>query len=259
MRRLVGILWFVAFAASGTAAAAGFDPAQTAAIDKAADAFAALAKDSYKTGSPPRQADPAARDLLDVIFTTSGLNQGGGPVPFEQIDKLNDWLLRIVKTGMVYVFAGTGIADIAKAQGIDAKVQQQIVKNTVTFAPENGRYFDAQLAVSQAEIDSVTAEMAAHPDKFKAANAISGLAKMRGGLTSSLVGVVTTFPVTGLDPAWLRARELALIAIAPSAARFLEPDAREKVRDAAMQVAETMADQAVKDGLIAFARTIAPQ
>jgi len=259
MRRLARILWIAVFAASGgAAAAANFDPAQIAAIDKAADAFAALGKDAYKTGEPPRQSDPAAKKLLDVIFGTSGLNAGATPVPFEQIDALNDWASRIVKTGMIYVFAGTGIADIAKLQDLNPKVPEQIAKNTTAFALEIGRFYDAQLSVSRAEIDAVAAEMAAHPDKFASAGAAAGLARMQGGMTQTLVGVVTTFPVPGLEPGWMRERELALIAIAPSAAGFLEPDSRKQIRDAAMQVADTMTDQAVKDGLIAFAKTISP-
>ncbi|HYM72228.1 MAG TPA: hypothetical protein VET89_04555 [Stellaceae bacterium] len=259
MRYFVQLLWIVLFAAGAdVAAAATFDPAQIAAVDKAADAFAALAKDAYKTGSPPRQADPAARDQLDIVFGTAGLNDGSNPVPFEQIDKLNEWLLRIVQTGMVYVFAGTGIADIAKAQKIDAKAQAQIVKNTVAFAPEMGRFYDAQLAVSRAEIDTVAAEIAAHPEKYKSGKAATGLTHMRGGLTQTLVGVVTTFPVPGLEPAWMRERLLALVAIAPSAAKFLDADQRKQIRDATLQIADTMTDQSVKDGMIAFAKTIMP-
>lgn len=258
MRRLVRLLWIVTFAICGEAAAANLDPAQVAAVDKAADAFAALGKDAYKTGNPPRQTDPAARELLDVIFGTAELSSGAAPVPFEQIDGLNDWASQVVRTGMIYVFAGTGIADMAKLQDINPKVPAQIAKNTVAFAPEMGRFFDAQLTLSRAEIDTVAAEMAAHPDKFQSSAAATGLARMRAGLTQTLIGTVTTFPVPGLETAWMRERELTLVAVAPSAAKFLDADARSQIHDRAMKVAETMSDQAVKDGLIAFAKTISP-
>jgi hypothetical protein len=258
MGRLVGLLWAVAFAICGEAAAANLDPAQIAAVDKAADAFAALAKEAYKTGNPPRESDPAAKELLDIIFGTAELNFGAATAPFEQIDGLNDWASRVVATGMIYVFAGTGIADMAKLQDINPAVPAQIAKNTVAFAPEIGRFFDAQLALSRAEIDTVAAEIAAHPDKFQSSGAAAGLARMRAGVTQTLVGVVTTFPVPGLETGWMRERELALVAIAPSAARFLDADARTQIHDAALKVAETMSDQAVKDGLIAFAKTISP-
>jgi len=259
MTRLAGVLWIALFATFGpAAAAANFDPEQVAAVDKAADAFAVLGMEAYQTGAPPRQSDSTAKELLDIIFGTAALNDGPDPIPFAQIDKLNDWLLRVVKTGMIYVFAGTGIADIEKISTVDAKVQQQIAANTTAFAPELGRYYDSQLALSRAEMDTVAAEMAAHPDKFTSSNATSGLAQMRTGLTQTLIGVVTTFPVPGLDPTWMRERELALVAIAPSAARFLDDGSRKQVREAALQVADTMSDQAVKDGLVAFAKTIMP-
>lgn len=77
-------------------------------------------------------------------------------------------------------------------------------------------------------------------------------------MTQTLIGVVTSFPAPGLDVGWIRDREAALMAIAPTAARFLEEDSRKKIADAARQVADTMSDQAVKDGLTAFAKAISP-
>jgi hypothetical protein len=239
----------------GVAEAAPVDPAQFAAVDKAADAFVKLGKDAYKTGKPPRQSDPQAAKLLDTIFGTAKLNDGPGPVPFAQLDKLNGWLWCVLQTGAIYVLAGTGVDDINKASSADEK---QIGLNLVAFAPEIGRYYDAQLAVSRAETDTIVAELAAHPDQFTTSKAVHGLATTRGGLTQTLIGVVTTFPFTGLDPAWIRDREVALMAIAPSAVKFLEADSRKQIADAALQVAEGMTDPAAKDGLIAFAKAIGP-
>ena len=48
------------------------------------------------------------------------------------------------------------------------------------------------------------------------------------------------------------------MAIAPSAARFLKEDQRQQVAASALQVARTMSDQAVKDGLTTFAKVVAP-
>src|SRR5579863_2821177 len=81
------------------AEAAQLDPAQVAAAGKAADALAKLGKDAYQTGKPPRQSDPKVAKLLDVVFGgTAKLNDGPDPVPLEQLDKLNDWLLSVLKT-----------------------------------------------------------------------------------------------------------------------------------------------------------------
>ena len=256
LTRLLGIALFVL--CCSIADAAQFNPAQMAAVDKAAEAFAQLGKDAYKTGKPPRQSDPAVAKLLDVIFGTAKLNDGPDPVPFAQISKLNDWLLRVLQTGFIYISSGTGIADIDKVASADEKAQEQIGQNLVAFAPEIGRYYDAQLAVSQAETDTILVEMAAHPDRFKTDRAAHGLATTRGGLTRTLIGVVTSFPEPGLDPSWIRDREAALMAIAPTVVKFLDADSRKQIVAAALQVAGTMDDQSVKDGLAAFANAIAP-
>ena len=259
MRLLARLTWIALLLLPwNLAEAAQFDPAHMAAVDKAADAFAKLGKDAYQTGKPPRQSDPKVAKLLDVIFGTATLNDGPDPVPFEQLDKLNDWLLRVLKTGIVYVCAGTGISDVGKVGSADEKAQLQIGKNLVAFAPEMGRYYDAQLAVARAESDTIAAELAAHPDWFKSDQAMHGLTTTRGGLTQTLIGVVTSFVAPGLDSSWIRDREAALMAIAPTAAKFLEEDSRKKIADSALQVAGTMSDQAVKDGLTDFAKAIAP-
>ncbi|HXC28598.1 MAG TPA: hypothetical protein VNV38_11635 [Stellaceae bacterium] len=242
------------------AEAAQLDPAQVAAAGKAADALAALGKDAYQTGKPPRQSDPKVAKLLDDVFNgTAKLNDGPDPVPLAQLEKLNDWLLAVLKAGFVYIGAGTGISDIAAiASSSDPKVDQQINANLVAFAPEMGRYYDAQLAVAHAEADTVAVELAAHPQRFVMGPAAQGLATTREGLAQTLVGVVTSFPTPGLDPAWIRDREAALMAIAPSAAKFLKDDERKQVAASALQVAGTMSDQAVKDGLTAFAKAVSP-
>ena len=46
------------------------------AITKAADQFVALAKDSATTGEAPRESDPAAKPLLDLVLDTSSLQIG---------------------------------------------------------------------------------------------------------------------------------------------------------------------------------------
>lgn len=259
MHRLVRLMWIALLAMSwNVSEAAQFDPAQVAAVGKAANAFAKLGKDAYQTGKPPRQSDPKAAKLLDVVFGTAKLNDGPDPVPFARLDKLNDWLMAVLKTGFIYICAGTGIADLNKVGSIDDKAQQQVIANLIAFAPEVGRYYDAQLAVAQAESDTIAAELAAHPDRFKSDNAAHGLATTRGGMTQTLIGVVTTFPTPGLDPAWIRDREAALMAIAPSAARFLEAGSREQVAATALKVADTINDPGAKDGLTAFAKAIAP-
>jgi hypothetical protein len=258
MRRLIRAFWVVALiGGSDAAAAAGFDAAKIAEIKTAGEAFQALGKDAYKTGLPPRQSDPAVAKLLDTIFGTDVLN-GPPPVTFAQFLAVNDWLLQVVNTGLVYVTAGTGIADFTAVTSISAEAQTRMNANVIAFAPEIGRYYDAQLAVSRVEIDLVIAELAAHPDDYKSGTKAQGVGEMRSGLAQTLAGVVETFQLPGIDPAWLRDRLPALLALAPTAAKFLEADQKQQVHDLAVKIAAAASDDAVKAGLTSFAQAIAP-
>lgn len=197
MRRLIRAFWVVALiGGSDAAAAAGFDAAKIAEIKTAGDAFQALGKDAYKTGLPPRQSDPAVAKLLDTIFGTDVLN-GPPPVTFAQFLAVNDWLLQVVNTGLVYVTAGTNIADFMALTSISAEAQTRMNANVIAFAPEIGRYYDAQLAVSRVEIDLVIGELAAHPDDYKSGTKAQGVGEMRSGLAQTLTGVVETFQLPG--------------------------------------------------------------
>src|SRR5579864_1088074 len=249
MRRFLHAVWVIALiAGSDMAAAAGFDATKIADIKRAGEAFQTLGKNAYQTGQPPRQSDPAVKKLLDTIFDTSVLN-GPTPVTFAQFLDVNNWLAQVVNTGLIYVTAGTGIADLASVKGVTANQQAQMNANVIAYAPEMGRYYDAQLGVSKVEIDLVTAELAAHPDNYQTETRAQWIAKMRSGLAQTLAGVIETFQLPGVDPAWLRDRLPALAALAPTAAKFLEPDQKQQVHDLAAKVAAASSDAAIKTGL----------
>jgi len=258
MQRLLRIFWLVALiGGADTASAAGFDAAKIADIKKATDEFVALGKDAYQTGQPPRQSDPAVKKLLDTIFDTSVLD-GPPPVTFAQFLDVNNWLLNVVKVGLVYVTSGTGIADFLNAPGVTSKQQAQMNANVIAFALEMGRYYDAQLAVTKVEIDLIIAELAAHPGNYQSGSKAQGVAKMRSGLAQTLAGVIETFRLSGVDQAWLHDRLPALIALAPTAAKFLEPDQRKQVRDLAMKTAKAANDDEIKGRLTSVAQILAP-
>src|SRR5580704_2745649 len=154
MRRMVFGFLVVALAGfgGGTASAAGVDAAKVAAVKKAASDFTALAKGSETSGQPPRESDPKVKALLDVVFDTSVLNTSQ-PLPASELGNVNEWMLQVLTVGTVYYFAGTGYTDFSKVAGLDQaaqeKLQQQINKNVAAFAPEMGRYLDAQLQVME--------------------------------------------------------------------------------------------------------------
>jgi hypothetical protein len=258
MQRMLQVLFVLAISGFGGAAgAATIENARFAAVDKAADEFIALSKDSYKTGQPPRQTDGKVGPLLDTVFNTAGVNEGP-PAPMADLDKLNEWMLRVVRVGSVYVFAGTGIDDLSQIKALDQKQQQQITKNTAAFAPEIGRYFDAEIDLEHALIDAVDAEMKAHPEKYQSAQSQGGLAKLKGGLKQTLGGALSTFVTPGISVAWMRARLRPLTSIAPSIARSLaEPD-RRQLADLSREVAGRIDDAEVKGGLQSFAKVLNP-
>jgi hypothetical protein len=259
MRRLVHAFFVVAIAVGSTAAyAAVLDAAKIAEVKQAATAFETLGKDAYQSGgTPPRQSDPAVKKLLDTVFDTSTLN-GPPPLTFAQFLLVNDWLFQVVNAGIVYVTAGTGVENLLTAPSVTPQQQQQMNANVVAFAPEIGRYYDAQLAVTRVEIELVMGEVVAHPDEFKSGNRAQGVDQMRSGLTETLKGVLTTFQISGADPAWLRDRLPALAAIAPSAAKFLQSADKQQLHDLAQTVAGAMTDNTIKTGLTSFAKVLAP-
>src|SRR5665213_1125125 len=111
---------------------------------KAASDLNSLAKDAFETGRPPRQTDPGVKSLLDRVFGTDVLARR--TVGESDLGATADWSMAVVKAGAVYILAGTGIADFSKMTN-DPKLPERINQNVVAFAPEMGRYFDAQLAV----------------------------------------------------------------------------------------------------------------
>ncbi len=188
MRRTAHVIVLVLMAAlaAGAAAAAPLDAQKLAAVQKAANDFAALAKDSHTDGKPPRQSDPAVAALLDAIFDTSAL-QSPEPLPFDQLGMLNQWTVAILKAGAVYMLAGSGTADLAKAAG-DASLVEHIERNTAEYAPEMGRYLDAQIRIMDAMIRSVVAHIASDPQALENPNVRGGLAKIRAGTKQNSAG-----------------------------------------------------------------------
>ncbi|HEY1753106.1 MAG TPA: hypothetical protein VGG29_17745 [Caulobacteraceae bacterium] len=251
MRRWLGVAAAVVLAGcgqgGGPAGGSGLQAA-SAAAHAAADKFVAMAQGSAANGQVPRQSDTAAGPLLNAVFDTAALP--AQPPPFSQLDPINDWLGSINRVGITYILAGTGVTDISKAT---ADVGPQTLRNVVAFAPEMGRYYDAEMAVTGAEAATISQELAAHPDEMKSGESADGLTKMRGGVAQMMSGVMATLAETNNTPDWKAARAKALAAMAPSAARLLTPDAKAGLRASASQAA---ADPALKAALNQVATTM---
>jgi hypothetical protein len=256
---------FLAIAAAALAIAFGnahaahaLDAGKVATISQASASFEAMAKGSHETGKPPRLADPAVKPLLDLVFDTSELDKLGRQ-PMSKLGEINNWALAVIKVGFVYILSGTGVSDFSKLTN-DPKTTQKIEENTVEFQDEIGRFYDAQLRLQTAMIDTVhqflTTGSRSEIDK---PNVKSGVAQIRAGCAQTISGVLTTFPTAGLTEQWKRERIPALQGIAPIAARFLLPEDVRALRETALDVAGKMTDPTVKAGLTAFADTIAPR
>jgi hypothetical protein len=257
MRRALSIpvILLLALVAGGSAAQA-LDAAKAQEITKASEQFAALAKDSHVTGKPPRQDDRAAKPLMDRVFDVSEVQRSSSSFKMADLGNLNAWNFAVVKIGLVYILSGTGVDDLAKLNATD-EVVKRIDQNAADFAPEMGRYFDAQVWIQIGIMDILNDYLPTAPkarleqQKFK-----EGLAQVRSGTTQTLNGFVTALPNTGLSDAWRRERMAVLAAAGPRAAKFLLPEQAAELREATINVAADMKDPAVKAGLTAFADTL---
>jgi hypothetical protein len=175
--RGLAIAALLALSLVAPASAASLDPAQIAAIDKAASDFLAKATDAKKTGMVPRETDPAVAPLSDTVFDTSVLSHG--PMDFADLDKLGDWLDRLNAVGLVYQNAARQAHDVG------------------LFSAEIGRFFDAALAVLQASVDCDVANSDAHPDVKPTAKDQARLAKKRSDVAGSLGKMIGVLRVDG--------------------------------------------------------------
>jgi hypothetical protein len=83
MPRVLGIICVLSIAAfAGSARAAAIDAAKVAAVEKAAAEFLVLAKDSYKTGQPPRETDPGSARRRLIQCSTRRVSTRAAPFVF---------------------------------------------------------------------------------------------------------------------------------------------------------------------------------
>ena len=182
------------------------------------------------------ESDPAAKPLLELVFDTSSLENGPGQ-PMSALGALNAWNLDVLKVGLVYILAGTGVTDVAALPQTPEMISK-INDNNVKYAPEMGHYMDAQLRLQAALIDTIGSYMAnASQSDLDRANFKSGLAEVRSGVTGTINGVITTFPIDELTDDWRREQLPALKAVSSRTATFLLPEDLKTLHDTATEVA----------------------
>ena len=125
-------------------ASAGVNRAKVIAAEQAANEFVRLARNSAKTGKPPRESDPAVKALLDTAFDTSATSTLG--VEFSDLPRINQWMAIGDKVGLVYMLAGTGTNNLFQA-ATNPKTAKLIPQNIAAFETEYGRFTDFQVAL----------------------------------------------------------------------------------------------------------------
>jgi hypothetical protein len=251
---ILGVVAMLAACQPGGAAAPSAVASASNAAQAASAKFIALAQGSATSGQPPRATDPTAGPLLDAVFNTSALP--ATPPPFSELEPVNKWLLAVVKTGQVYVLAGTGVSDVANATGpgVGAKADQ----NVVTYAPEVGRYLDAQTAIMGVESAMIAQFAAANPDAVKDPVRADGMAKTQVGVTQALGSELSVLTDAAPSNDWKEARAKALVAVAPQAALILPPTDWQALQAAANQAAAQTTDPALAAQFKDFAAKIQP-
>jgi hypothetical protein len=234
----------------------GADAGVTAAARQATSAasrFIALTTEVYRTGDPPRQTDAAAGPLLDAVFDATVLKT---KARFAKADlgALADWGSAMFRVGYVYILAGTGVADLANVPD-DPKVLAQARRNVAAYAPEIGRFLDAELAAYGAMAKLVKTDFGGrdveNDTKLRDAKATFNL-----GIVAAIDIALESYLTPGISDDWRRSRLPVLAAAAYQAVGLLTAEQCGALRDIARAVTAEMGDAVVKGGLDAITATL---
>ncbi len=226
-----------------------------ASVGKAAAAFAAAA-DPNHTGHIARADDPAVKAYIDTLTDT----RPPAMAPFDALGDLADWGKDVALSEMVYLLAGTGYASLADAEKATdpQKLNADVNRNAVLYAPELGRFYDAQLAVMGVMSDTIFAEMGAQPAADANEKTKRGMLKFKAGTMQAVESLIATIALDGMSDGWRAARIEALEAFAAQADKLLDATERATLHDAATAAAGTLHESEIAQKLRRLARTFAP-
>jgi len=233
------------------------DPAKGPAAKKASETFLAMAKDSPKSGVPPREEAAPVKALLVAIFDTADID-AAKTIPFDALTPLSERMGLGLQVATVYMLAGTGVSDLGQLGTVENAIDKVNV-NTVKFAPEMGRYLDFQMKVQTAITDAVLVRLAtAKPEEISRPNFQAGVGNIRDGGARTVSGVIETLALNGLTDEWRRERIPALMKAAPTLAKFLNDTQKTELKQLAIDCANVMDDPTVKAKLLEFSKIILP-
>jgi hypothetical protein len=238
-------------------AMAKIEAARLGDIRRSVSDFLDLAKDSHTTGKAPRQSDPAVKALLDTVFDTSDLD--GATLAASDIGRALDWFGAGDRIGVVYILAGTGVAEMSKLPD-DPNIQRRTHRNVAEFAPEFARYLDFEVKLSGAMADAALKRMAgATAEELDRPEVKKDFAEARTTLRDAMTGALTSLAYDGVSDEWRRDRLAVMMEAAPKAAKFLTADQARATRAHALNVVGFVKNSFVQDTLKAFAEQVAAQ
>lgn len=205
----------------------------------------AKTRDVFKTGQAPRQTDPAFAPLLDAVFNVSIVRTT--EISQEDGDAIAQWLRAAIHVGAVYVRAGTGVTSLSELAA-NAKAREQSDRNVAVYAPEIGRFIDAEVVLETALLGTVFKE-GPEPEDERLRETKDG---MRTALEMTIVGVLRTLAVSGAAYDWRLDRLAVLDAAAPQIAKILDPARCAHLRTVAAGIGGTLRDSRVNEKLTAF-------
>lgn len=228
--------------------------AKAAAASAAADKLVAMAKGSETSGVAPRQSDPVAGPLLDQVFDMSALPTL--PRDVADLTPMSRWGAAMIKVGQIYVLAGTGFTDPANAT-TDAAAAQSL-KNTVTYAPEVGRFFDSQIVLLSTECASLYYLQVTRPKAPNADQQADAMQNLQYKIEKAYSNELDFMRNVGPTDAWKDARVRVMATEAPRISGQLMPNSWAHLQTQARQLAAQSTDPALKADLELFATRIEP-
>lgn len=244
--------WTPTWQVLGAAGVAKIDQGKLDGEEKAVEAFLERAKDSHTSGQPPREGDPAVKAMLDTAFD---FPYSAEALAYSEMPKAIQWFNNIDRIGVVYILAGTGVDDMEKLPD-DAEAHAKTYRNVAEFAPEFGRFLDAQLLIMDTMVRAETSRAAfAQPAELDQVEFKTSAADVRATLVQTITKTLTSLAYDGITDDWRRARLAMLKATAANSLKLMQPEDRKVVHDHALKVVEYIQDPAVKSELTAFANS----
>jgi len=189
---------------------------------------------------------------VDAVFDTAAVPTQ--PVALSQLPDIEDWLSSVATVGRTYVLVGTGAARDDDPTG--PAVAAQVDRNFAAYAPELGRYVDAQNALMALEASSMLRQLAADPGWARDPGHARGLAALRTGVTGGVGATLAILAQPGPTDAWRRGRMPYLLALTTQVAQLDDAAGLAALRARAQATYNTTDDLTLKADLQEMARTL---